>query len=178
MQDVAWARAPRPRAKIKDKVSYQGMASRHAAHEVPYRPAPMRRNYYGRPGRRCLRQPKIDLSRFRNAGYERRLVLSADLGHLRQSGDQHLGHLRAIIVSRREIKLAYSMAQNCGLLQLVVSDFLVLGDQHPAILPHERKPLCVFCTRRKMAAVTLVLHAILDERVEDGFAVVKIFVEI
>ena len=68
--------------------------------------------------------------------------------------------------------------QHRGFLQLVVPDFLIFCDQHPALLSNKREPLGVFSSRLKVTAVTFMLHALLSERVEDGLAVVKIFVEI
>ena len=68
--------------------------------------------------------------------------------------------------------------QDRRFLQFVVSNFLVFGDQQPASLAHKGKPNSVFCSGREMAAVALMLHAMLRERVKNGFAAVKIFVKI
>lgn len=46
------------------------------------------------------------------------------------------------------------------------------------MLSNERQPDCVFRSWREVASVALVLHSVLDESVEKGFAVMKIFVEV
>jgi hypothetical protein len=68
--------------------------------------------------------------------------------------------------------------QHGGFLQFVEPDSLVLGEKHPALFADKREPDRVLRAGRKVLAVTFVLDALLGERVENGLAVVKIFVEI
>jgi len=70
------------------------------------------------------------------------------------------------------------MLQNRRLLQLVVADSLVLGDQQPAFLTYEWQPDGILGARREVLPVAFVLYSVLHERIENGLAVVKIFVEI
>ena len=70
------------------------------------------------------------------------------------------------------------MLQHGGFFQFVESDALVLRDQNPALLADEWQPDRVFGAGREMLPVAFVFHAMLDESVENRFAVVKIFVEI
>ncbi len=70
------------------------------------------------------------------------------------------------------------MSQNCRLFQLVIPDAFVFGEENPAFFTNEREPFRVFCAGGEVLPVPLVFYAVLDERIEDGFAVVKIFVEI
>ena len=70
------------------------------------------------------------------------------------------------------------MLQYGGFFQFIESDAFVFRDQNPTVLTDKRQPNRVFGTRRKMPPVALVFHAMLDESIENRFAVVKIFVEI
>jgi len=56
--------------------------------------------------------------------------------------------------------------------------FIVFGEEYPAFFTNEGKPFGVLRARSKILPVTLMLHALLDERIENGLAVVKIFVEV
>lgn len=68
--------------------------------------------------------------------------------------------------------------QHGGFFQFVESDSLVFGEKHPPLLADEREPDRIFRAGLKVLAVTFVFDALLGERVKNGFAVVKIFVEI
>jgi hypothetical protein len=70
------------------------------------------------------------------------------------------------------------MLQYGGFFQFIEADALVFRDQYPALLADKRQPNRVFRAGRKMLTVAFVLDAMLDESVENRFAVVKIFVEI
>ena len=123
-------------------------------------------------------RPEIDLPGLCDAGDERGFALVANPHHFRQRLNQHDGHLGTAGISRGEIKLADIIFQDRGAFQFVKADSFVFREQCPALFPYERQPLGVFGTGREVAAMALVLHAMENERVEDGFAVVKIFVEI
>jgi len=70
------------------------------------------------------------------------------------------------------------MLQYGSFFQFVEADAFVFGEQYPALLANERQPNRVFGAGRKVLSVAFVFHAMLDESVENRFAVVKIFVEI
>ena len=70
------------------------------------------------------------------------------------------------------------MLQNGGFFEFVEADALVFRDQYPAAFANKRQPNRVFGAGREMIPVAFVFHAILDESIENRFAVVKIFVEI
>ena len=70
------------------------------------------------------------------------------------------------------------MLQYGSFFQLIETDAFVFRNQNPALLANERQPNRVFGAGREMLAVAFVFHAVLDESLENRFAVVKIFVEI
>ena len=70
------------------------------------------------------------------------------------------------------------MLKHGSFFQFVEPDALVFRDQDPATLADKWQPNRVFSTGRKMLPVAFVFHAMLDESVENRFAVVKIFVEV
>jgi len=70
------------------------------------------------------------------------------------------------------------VSPDCGPLQFVEPNLLVLGEKYPAVPANERQPNGVFRARSEVISVALVLDAVLRERVEDGPAVMKIFVKI
>jgi len=125
-----------------------------------------------------LLQTKIDLPRLGDARDERRLLPAEDANHVTESSDKHLRHLCSAVVTRTEVELTNPVLAHRSLFQFVVSDTFVLREHHPISFTHEREPLRVLRARSKVLAVALVLYAVLDERIEYGFAVVKIFVEI
>jgi hypothetical protein len=70
------------------------------------------------------------------------------------------------------------MSLDCQLFQFIEPDPLVFCEQQPAALAHKREPGSVLSSRREISSVTLVSHIVERERIENGLAVVKIFVEI
>ena len=70
------------------------------------------------------------------------------------------------------------MLQYRSFFQFVEPNALVFRDQYPAVFTDKRQPNRVFGARVKMLPVAFVFHAMLDESVENRFAVVKIFVKI
>ena len=124
------------------------------------------------------REAEIDVAILRDAGDEWRIVFAAELGHSRQSLNQHHRHLGTAVVAGTEVKLPYMVAKHSRLFQFVEADSLVFGYEQPALFPDKWQPDGVLCSRSEMRFMTFVLHAVLTERVEDGFAVVKIFVEV
>jgi len=125
-----------------------------------------------------LFQSDVGLARLRNARDKWRLLPPEDASHVAEGGDQHVCHFCPAVVPGAEVELANLVLADCCFLQFVIADALVFREQHPASFANEWKPFRVFRPGSKVLTVTLVLHAVLGERVEDGFAVVKIFVEI
>ena len=105
-------------------------------------------------------------------------MLQADLKHFGQSNNQQRGHFLAVEVSRGEIKLPYSVSNNGVLLQVIEANALVFGEEYPAFLSDKGQPRRIFGSGGKMLAVALMANAVVHERLQKGFAVVKIFVEV
>ncbi len=118
------------------------------------------------------------MPRLADAGDEGRIVAAIEPRDVSKGCHQHLGHFRSAVVARCEIELPDPVPLNCRFLQLVESDSLVFGEKYPSLFADEGEPNCIFSTWRKMGAMPLMLDAVLGERIENGLAVVKIFVEI
>lgn len=67
---------------------------------------------------------------------------------------------------------------DCGLLQFIKPNLLVFGEKYPSLLADERQPNGVLRARIEVASVALVFDPVPGECVENGLAVVKIFVEV
>ena len=115
---------------------------------------------------------------FADAGDKRRIVPAAEPRHLSQRSDPHRGHLSSAVVPRSEIELSYAVSLDGELLQFVKPDSLVFCEKYPPTLAYERKPCGIFNSLGEVAPMALMLHSILGEGVENGFAVVKVFVQI
>ncbi len=120
---------------------------------------------------------QADVSQLADAGNERRIVPATEPRDVAQGGGQHLGHLRPTVVAGCKVELSHSVSLDCRPFQFVEPNLLVFGENHPALLAHERQPNGVFRPRVKVASMALVFDSVLDESVENGLAVVKIFVE-
>ena len=127
---------------------------------------------------RPLFHSDLSFARLGNARDEWGLLPPEDANHVAESGDQHFCHLCSAVIAGTEVELANLVLADCCLFQFVIPDTFVFREQYPAFLTNEGKPFCVFRAGSKVLPVTLVLYAVLDERIENGFAVVKIFVEI
>ncbi len=113
-----------------------------------------------------------------DAGHEGRIVESTKSRDVAQGRNQHFGHLRATVVAGSKVEFPHAVPLDCRFLQFVEPDFLIFGENDPALLSNEAQPDCVFGSWRGVASMAFILDAVLDESVENGFAVVKIFVEV
>jgi len=123
-------------------------------------------------------QPDISFAGLGNAGDEWGLVPSEDANHIAKRGNQHLGHFATTVIARTEVELADFVLADCGLFQFVVPNAFVFGQQCPAFVTDKGKPHRVFRSWSKVLSVALMLYAMLSKGIQDGPAVVKIFVEI
>lgn len=70
------------------------------------------------------------------------------------------------------------MSNNGVLLQVIEANALVFGEEYPAFLSDKGQPHRIFGPGGKMLAVALVGNAVVHQRLQNGFAVVKILVEV
>jgi hypothetical protein len=123
-------------------------------------------------------KPKADFPALADACNQGWIIPATESRHLRQRCDRHGGHPGPAIVPGREIELPYSVALDRGLFQFIEPDSFVLREKQPSVFADGGQPSRVFGPREKYGPVALVPDSVLGESVENGLAVVKVFVEV
>jgi hypothetical protein len=91
--------------------------------------------------------------RFRYRCNETRAFLGGNLLDLPEGIYENCRHLVAGEVSIREHEGAHSSIEECLTFMLTVADPIVLRQNNPASLPHDREPVRVLCVSRKVIVV-------------------------
>jgi hypothetical protein len=118
------------------------------------------------------------MPRLTDASNKRGIIASAKPRYIAEGLNEHFGHLSSAVISGCEVEFPDSIPLDRRFFQFIEPDFLVFRKDYPAILSDEGQPFCVFGSGAEVSSMALVSDAVLDESVEDGLAVMKIFVEV
>lgn len=106
----------------------------------------------------------------------RRLSL-AEFTYHRESLDQQHRHILPAEVSRSEDERPHAPALNCSPLEFVITDALVERNEKPTLAANKRQPLRISGSGLEVLSVALTANVQLREQIEDGTAVMPVFVE-
>lgn len=109
-------------------------------------------------GRTAFVIADCDVSRSRDACYERWWVLVEKPFHFSACYFEYLAHFCAAQIARSKNKLANAVLYYLVPLQLVVANALVASEYCPLLASDHRQPFLVWSAGLKMCAMSLILN--------------------